>query len=189
MPTAQQTAGRPKLLVFSTGGTIAMQAGEEGIKPRDRAGIAGLPSNLNAVFEEIVFSNLPSPHMTLENWLKLAAAIDASLKSPEVAGAVVLHGTDLLPECALTLKLCLSAEKPVVVTGSMHAQGEAGYDGLRNLENAAAICLALPGCKNVFACMGDEIFSARTVFKQNSVAPASMSAHDGLLGRVVNKEA
>ena len=171
-----------------------MQADALGVKPQEQGALltARLGPELNVSFEEIVFSNLPSPQMSLEKWLELAVAINTALngaQSSQILGAVVLHGTDLLPECAQTLHLCLNVEKPVVITGSMRAQGEQGYDGLRNLENAARICLALPGAGVVLACMGDEIFSALNVFKQNSVAPASMAAEDGLLGRIAGQKA
>lgn len=135
-------------------------------------------------FKEVAFSNLPSPHMSLSRWLDLAAAIDELIEDENVLGAVVLHGTDLLPECSLVLELCLKTGKPVVITGSMRSRGEEGYDGVRNLENAIRICLALPPGSQVMATMADEIYPARHVLKKNSVALASMSSQNGLVGRV-----
>lgn len=222
-PTNPQTEiAATRLLVFSTGGTIAMRAAADGVKPQSAqtasmaqaadvepteparpatgnpgelaaaSGLAATPFSLPSAaapalpqLAEVAFSNLPSPHLSVENWLALAAALNRALAPAPVPGAVVLHGTDLLPECALTLQLCLDTDKPVVISGSMRAQGEAGYDGLRNLENSVRLCAALPRGREALVCLGDEIFSAAQVFKQHSTALAPMSAPDGPLGRFV----
>lgn len=164
-------------------------------------------------FVEKQFSNLPSPHITLQDMLKLSIEIDASLQSgpsagqdlpkahpqqrpaqtlnpasSDVLGAVVLHGTDTMTDTAFLLDLTLKTEKPVVVCGSMRHRNETGYDGPRNLQNAAAICLAAPKACEVLLTMDDEIYSARTALKTNSMALNCLSSPAGPLGRVAAGE-
>ena len=187
----QGSARTPKILVFSTGGTIAMRnEGCAGVRPMpNHEGLPITGFRPDAIqIEEIVFSNLPSPHMDLRLWLDLASEIDTRSEDGNVLGAVVLHGTDLLPECALVLELCLKTRKPVVITGSMRAIGDEGYDGGRNLENAIRICMEMPSESQVAVTMADEIYPARHALKKNSVALASMTAYSGLLGRVYSNE-
>ncbi len=164
--------------------------GDAGVRPAP--GRTGLPiKNFRPgtlQIEQVVFSNLPSPHMDLRRWLDLASEIDSRIEDDNVLGAVVLHGTDLLPECALVLELCLKTRKPVVITGSMRAIGDEGYDGGRNLENALRICMEMPSGSQIAVTMADEIYPARHVLKKNSLALASMTAYSGLLGRVYSNE-
>ena len=172
------------------------------MRPLASGGIAPAQSPLNATLwedfmsnlppsltvEEVVWANLPSPHLSLTHMLELSAAIDQALMNKKIFGVIVLHGTDLLPETAFVLEMTLKTTKPVVVTGSMRHLSEAGYDGVRNLNNALRICLKMPlGCE-VVVTMGDEIYAARDVFKQNSLAANSMSSQAGILGRAIETE-
>ena len=213
-----------ELLVFSTGGTIAMQANAEGGVLPDGPGdffVAGNLTNATARqhshqpwrLVEKQFANLPSPHLTLQDMLRLSTEIDASLQNNPGAnetlaknqpqqhvahisktvpynalGAVVLHGTDTMTDTAFLLDLTLKTEKPVVICGSMRHRAETGYDGPRNLQNAAAICLAAPKACEVLLTMDDEIYSARTALKTNSLALNCLSSPAGPLGRVMADE-
>ena len=184
-----------KILVFSTGGTIAMRPSSSGgIEPTEKAKnneqwekvLTTLPPGIE--IEEIVWANLPSPHITLTHMLDLSNAIDQALLDDEVLGAVVLHGTDLLPETAFILEMTLKSTKPVVITGSMRHINEIGYDGLRNLTNALRICLEIPMASELVATMGDEIYAAQDIYKQNSIAANSMFSDTGILGRATEQE-
>lgn len=184
-----QHPGQAELLIFSTGGTIAMQpSADGGVAPADFSipSLSGLPSNIKIT--EIAWGNLPSPHMTLKHMLQLAVDIDNALSTESVHGAVVLHGTDLLPETAFVLELCLKTSKPVVITGSMRHMNEAGYDGWRNLKNALRLCLAVPSGSEITATMADEIYAAKNIIKTNSIAANSISSIPGMLGRIIENE-
>lgn len=165
-----------------------------GIEPTENASpcehwkkvLKNLPPTLK--IEEVAWANLPSPHMTLAHMLKLSDAIDQALLDEEVHGAVVLHGTDLLPETAFILEMTLKSTKPVVITGSMRHLNEIGYDGLRNLSNALRICLEIPLASELVATMGDEIYAAQDIYKQNSIAANSMFSNTGFLGRAIEQE-
>ena len=138
----------------------------------------------------IAWADLPSPHITPQIMLRLAQDVDAQLKRPEVLGAVVLHGTDLMAESAFLLELALASPKPVVVTGAMLHLAQTGYDGIRNLEDSLAVCLAAGEGRGVLLCMAGEIFQACDALKVDSGAMNPLAAQRrGHIGRVTDKRA
>jgi L-asparaginase len=171
---SRRKAGRT-VVIFFTGGTITMrpQAEERGVVPSDEFErlFAELRPHVRGVdFRPVLWSNLPSPHMTPEHMFRLARDIDAALADPDVAGAVVIHGTDVLVESAYMADLVLASAKPVVFTGSMRYYSETGFDGIRNLLNGVKACvLPLPPEAGVVLLMTDRIFSAAEVVKVNSL--------------------
>ncbi len=167
--------GGRTVVIFFTGGTITMRPPTEGagVVPSDEFArlSAELQPHIRGVgFKPVLWSNLPSPHMTPELMFRLSRDIDRALADPRVAGAVVLHGTDVLVESAYMADLTLASTKPVVFTGSMRYFSETGFDGIRNLLNAVKACsLPLPPETGVVLLMTDRIFSAREVVKINSL--------------------
>jgi L-asparaginase len=165
----------PCVVVFFTGGTITMRprSDERGVVPSnefDRLFAELRPHVRDVDFKPVLWSNLPSPHMTPDHMFRLARDIDQALASPSVLGAVVLHGTDVLVESAYMADLTLRSHKPVVFTGSMRYYSETGFDGIRNLLNGVKACiLPLPEDTGVGLLMTDRIFAAREVIKVNSL--------------------
>lgn len=184
-----------EVVVFFTGGTIGMDAGpgKGGAAPGNNQGrifnaLDGAWGNAN--IKTIAWADLPSPHITPEIMLRLSRDLEAQLARSEVAGAVVLHGTDLLAETAFFLELALASTKPVVLTGSMLHMSQAGYDGIRNLEDGLAVCLAAGLNWGVLVQMAGEIFQASDVVKADSISVSPMVAQRrGHVGRVVEGEA
>jgi L-asparaginase len=163
------------IMIFSTGGTITMRPrGEDrGVMPSndfDRL-FAELEHGIKGVaLKPVLWSNLPSPHMTPEHMFRLAKDVDKALAGASVRGAVVLHGTDVLVESAYMADLTIKSSKPVVFTGSMRYYSETGFDGVRNLLNGIKACvLPLPPETGVVLLMTDRIFSAREVIKIHSM--------------------
>jgi L-asparaginase len=165
----------PAVVIFFTGGTITMRpkASEGAVAPSDEFErlFAELRPHVRGVdFKPVRWSNLPSPHMTPAHMFRLARDIDRALSRPGTAGAVVIHGTDVLVESAYMADLVLRTHKPVVFTGSMRYYSETGFDGIRNLLNGVRACaLPLPPDTGVVLLMTDRIFSAREVIKVNSL--------------------
>jgi L-asparaginase len=165
----------PEIVVFFTGGTISMRpkAGEHAVVPADefeRLSAELRPHIREVDFKPVLWSNLPSPHMTPAHMFRLARDIDRALAKRTVAGVVVIHGTDVLVETAYMADLVLKSPKPVVFTGSMRYYSETGFDGIRNLLNGIkACCLPLPPETGVVLLMTDRVFSAREVLKVNSL--------------------
>lgn len=184
-----------EVVVFFTGGTIGMDAapGQGGAAPGNNQGRifnALGKAWVNVGLKTIAWADLPSPHITPEIMLRLSQDLEAQLARSEVAGAVVLHGTDLLAETAFFLEIALASAKPVVLTGSMLHMSQAGYDGLRNLEDSLAVCLAAGPNRGVLVQMAGEIFQANDVVKADSISVSPMLAQRrGHVGRVVEGEA
>lgn len=177
------------IAIFFTGGTIGMDRvpGMEGVAPGGNFErlMAHLAPHPDIELRPIIWSDLPSPHMTPEHMLRLAMDVNTALADPRALGAVVLHGTDLMVESAFAMELALTSSKPVVFTGSMRHMGETGYDGVRNLCNGIRICLAAPPCSEVFVQLGDWIFSARDAIKEDSLSVDPITSQQrGVAGRL-----
>ncbi len=95
-----------------------------------------------ARIEVVEFANLPSAYMGPDLWPSLSRTVADLLARPEVAGAVVLHGTDTLDQTAYFLDLTLASDKPVVMVGAQRNASDADADGARNLLNAVRQILA-----------------------------------------------
>ena len=168
-----------ELVLFFTGGTICMipQSGGHAVVPS--GDFQHFFNELHPHIQEhmegislrpVVWADLPSPHMTPERMFRLAKDIDLALESPEILGAVIIHGTDVLVESAFMADLVLKTTKPVIYTGSMRYFSESGYDGIRNLLNSIKACLLpIPPQTGVLLLMTDRLFAAREVIKINAL--------------------
>ncbi len=186
---------KPEIAVFFTGGTIGMDsaANGHGAAPGNNSGrlFAGMDQPAHSLkITPIAWADLPSPHVTPEVMLRLAEDIDEKLSCPQTLGAVVLHGTDLMAETAFFLDVALSSPKPVVVTGSMRSLSETGYDGLRNLEDALALCRAAGQERGVLALMAGFAYAAADVIKADSTSLTPLLSQNlGPIGRIVEGQA
>jgi len=134
-----------KVVIITTGGTIAMKRGPMvgGAVPLLKGDdfMALLPrGGVDLVFEE--FSNLPSSHLTPAQALDLGQRVEAALSAPDVDGVVVTYGTDTLEETAYLLDLTINSQKPIVVTGAMRTAQMLGYDGMLNLASSIRVAAA-----------------------------------------------
>jgi L-asparaginase len=136
----------PKIKVLATGGTIAgaqttqADAGyKSGTFSVDDL-IKAVPQlkNIAELSGEQV-ANIGSQTMNHEVWLKLAARINEVLKSDDVDGVVITHGTDTMEETAYFLSLVVKSDKPVVLVGSMRPATAISADGPINLYNGVAL--------------------------------------------------
>jgi len=189
------TPQRPRVVVLSTGGTIAGRAGSETnlteYKAGDIAGadlVAAVPSiatHADVRVEQI--SNIGSTNMRSAIWLALAARIDEIFRGdPGVAGVVITHGTNTLEETAYFLHLAVRHDRPVVLVGAQRPATAISADGPLNLLNAirTAACPEARG-KGVLVVMNDEINGARDVTKTNTYrVEAFRSGELGFLGYV-----
>src|SRR3970282_643426 len=104
--------------------------------------------------------------MSVKVWLDLANRINELLKSNDVDGIVITHGTDTQEETAYFLNLVVKSDKPVVLTGSMRPSTALSADGPLNMYNAVALAANLNAKGyGVMVVMNDDIHAARDVVK------------------------
>src|SRR5579884_513496 len=122
----------PRVVLYSTGGTIASVGGSAGgATPRLGAAelIAALPGlGEVAELEAMTLRQVPSPELGLPDLVELsrkaAEAVEAGAD-----GVVITQGTDTMEESAFVLDLLWDREAPLVVTGAMRTPEQAGADG------------------------------------------------------------
>lgn len=160
-----------KLLIITTGGTIAMRYDDEiGIVQNDELVeyLLNFPQIKNVADIDVCeFSNLPSPYIGPEMMYDLAELVDE--KIIEYDGVIITHGTDTMEETAYFLDLKLTTPKPVVLTAAMRSGTDLGLDGPRNIVGAVRVA-ASESSRNrgVLVVMNDEIDSARDVVKTDT---------------------
>ena len=161
----------PRVVVVFTGGTISMLADPltGAVLPAlDGAAILARTPGLDSIahVEPVDWGLVSASHLRFDQILDIARVVRDALARPEVDGAVVVQGTDVMEETALAWDLLVDSPKPVVVVGAMRNAGEPGYEGPANLRDAVRAAgtpeLADQGTTVV---MGGRILSAVDVVK------------------------
>ena len=158
-----------KVVIVTTGGTIAMRKDREGVVPSDEgneqiADLSGLERFADVGTVE--FCNLPSPHMSPDKMFDLSKLVQKLIKKEEINGVVVTHGTDTLEESAYMLDITVKSKKPVVITAAMRNINELGTDGPRNIFSSVEVAASKYSWDNgTVVCLNDEIHAAREVTK------------------------
>lgn len=171
-----------KIILISTGGTIAMRFDQEkqGLVPAVSGAelIEAVPElSAELPLEVIEFSNIPSPHMTPTRMLALAKEIDRLATDDTVAGFVITHGTDTVEETAYLLDLTLNTTKPVCLTAAMRSGGETSADGPKNILTAVRTASDKAASEmGVLVVMNEEIHAARSVTKTHSANPHAFTS-------------
>ncbi|MFJ5772323.1 asparaginase [Psychrobacillus sp. NPDC093180] len=161
------------ILLIHTGGTISMQvhADTGAVVPAENNPLILEGEKLKqfANIIEIEAFNLPSPHITPKEMLKLKQIIEQYMREQTIDGVVITHGTDTLEETAYFLDLTLNTSIPVVITGAMRSSNEIGSDGLYNLVSAIKVaCSDEARDKGVLVVLNDEIHTAENVTKTHA---------------------
>ena len=130
----------PTVVVVSTGGTIAEKTDQKTgasmpyLSGEDLVDSVPMLKKL-ANIKVVNFSNIDSSQMTPEMWANLSKVVDRNLADPNIAGAVITHGTDTMAEGAFFLDVTIKSKKPVVFVGAMRNSSDPYSDGPPNLLN------------------------------------------------------
>ncbi len=182
----------PKVVVVTTGGTVAMKYDKAsgGVVPtvsgKDlMAAVPGLEKI--ASIETVEFCNIDSSQMTPKIWRKLAKKVQTILEQPDIEGVVVTHGTDTMTEGAFFLETILQSKKPVVFVGAMRSTSDLSPDGPANIYNAVLqICSPQSKKWGVTVTMNQFINSARHVYKGETTNVQTFTSGEyGYLGYIV----
>ena len=132
---------KPKVIVLTTGGTIAHRSRQDGaavmdFDPAALISALALP-DIDVAFRAVLHKG--SMDIGPDDWEVIAGAV-ADVAASEPRGIVILHGTDTMHYTAAALSFMLrDLGLPVVLTGSMIPGGDAGSDALANLRDAIVV--------------------------------------------------
>ena len=132
----------PKLLLVSTGGTIASKVDYRtgGVTPALTAAElnATVPelTEIANIDTEVLFSEY-SENLLPEHWKKIAEKINSYVKS-EYKGIIIAHGTDTMQYTAAALSFALvNIPIPIALVGSQRSSDRPSSDAALNLISAA----------------------------------------------------
>lgn len=168
----------PRILVLTTGGTIASTADSRSVIGYNAGGVTGdqlvasVPGlgKLASIKAEQI-SNIGSQDMSSKIWYELAARIKQVFDRNEADGVVITHGTDTMEETGFFLSNVLSSSKPVVLVGSMRPSDANSADGPNNLYDAVEVAASSKSVnRGVLIVMNDTIHSPRWATKTDTTA-------------------
>ncbi|KAI9371985.1 Asparaginase/glutaminase [Aspergillus egyptiacus] len=193
----QMNTTLPNVTIFATGGTIAGSAGDNTATTGYQAGALGVQTLIDAVPEMLEVANIAgvqvanvgSPDISSSILLDMARRLNKVVcDDPNMAGAVVTHGTDTLEETAFFLDATVTCGKPIVVVGAMRPATAISADGPFNLLQSVTVA-ASKEAKNrgALVVMNDRIASAYWVSKTNANTMDTFKAVEmGYLGAIVS---
>ncbi len=140
---------KKKILLLTTGGTIASVPGGEGLVPH-RSGVMERELEQLRTYYEICVQDvmcLDSSNIRPEEWQLIAQTVFEQRQGYD--GIVISHGTDTMAYTASAVTFMLpDIDLPVVFTGSQLPLTDMLSDGPDNLRTAFA--MAASGCPGVF---------------------------------------
>ncbi|MEM1506170.1 asparaginase [Domibacillus sp. 8LH] len=142
-----------RLLLLTTGGTIASSEGKNGLEPGMNSEdflnhVPGLEIPYELHTKELL--NIDSTNMQPENWVQIAEAVNEAYDQYD--GFVITHGTDTMAYTSAALSYMLQGSaKPIVLTGSQIPIAFEKTDAKRNIGDAIRFaCEEIGGVYVVF---------------------------------------
>ncbi len=140
----KQKPSLPKVVILSTGGTIASRvdyrtgAVRSALSASDLYGVVPELSDIARVETEIVFS-LYSENITQNHWSQLAKRIKEHIQQG-VDGVVVAHGTDTMAYTSAALSFAVqNLPVPVILVGAQRSSDRPSSDAALNLIGAVQV--------------------------------------------------
>ena len=185
---------KKKILLLTTGGTIASVPGGEGLEPH-RSGVMERELEQLRTYYDIIVRDvmcLDSSNIRPEEWQFIAREVFENRAGFD--GIVVSHGTDTMAYTASAVTYMLpNIDVPVVFTGSQLPLADMLSDGPDNLRTAFAMAAA--GYPGVFLAFDRKVMlGCRAVkvrasgFSAFESVNARYAAHVSNLGLVVDQE-
>jgi L-asparaginase len=176
-----------------TGGTISMhrdQAAGGNVPTYGGEALVGFTQGLDAIARYRIenWAMLPACHLGPDRLWELRGRVRDIADSGEVRGIVITHGTDTIEESAYLLDRTLDGTVPVAITGAMRTSSDAGWDGPRNLMDAAAVAASDQSAgRGVMVVFNGKVFGGRTAVKIHATELDAFAApHAGPVGQVEN---
>jgi L-asparaginase len=179
----------PRVVVVTTGGTIASRTAGDGSRRAATAGaelLGDVPLGRAADVTVTDAMSVNSYAMTMAELARIPAAVRDALADPAVDGVVVTHGTDTMEESAFLTDLGHGDPRPVVFTGAQRAADSPHGDGPLNLRDAIAVA-ADPGARDlgVLIVFDGLVLPARGTRKVETLASGAFANPDsGPVGRI-----
>jgi glutamyl-tRNA(Gln) amidotransferase subunit D len=140
-PIPEQKPELPRVVILSTGGTIASRvdyrtgAVRSALSASDLYGVVPELADIARVKTEIVFS-IYSENLTQKDWTQLAQTV-ASHIAEGADGVVIPHGTDTMAYTAAALSFALqNLPVPVLLVGAQRSSDRPSSDAATNLIGA-----------------------------------------------------
>ncbi len=179
------------IALITTGGTIASRFDTTHGDVRANTGghelLSGLPDLPADIAVEVIdFCNVNSFALDIETSFRLAKKVGDMLTRPDVAGAVVTHGTDTLEESAFLADVVVGSQKPIVFTGAQRSADALDGDGPANIANSIHVVASEDAIGlGALICFDEEIHAARDGTKTHTSRVGTFqSAEHGKLGDV-----
>ncbi|MFT4124793.1 MAG: asparaginase [Gordonia sp. (in: high G+C Gram-positive bacteria)] len=180
--------GTTRIVVLTTGGTVAAQTTPDGAIPVLVADDllpgpgADLPPGLEIGAVDLM--SVDSSAMTPADQFRIVAAIAEILADDAIDGVVVTHGTDTMEESAFLADLFAADPRPVVFTGAQFPADSPEADGPANI--AAALEVAADPANRghgVLIALGGDVLPARGAFKASTTDRAGFDTVHADLAR------
>ena len=182
-----------RVAIVFTGGTIATRPSAEAggnVPVLDGAAILALAPNVARIadIEVVDWGMVPASHLRFSQMLSVARTVDELLRRPDIDGAVIVQGTDVMEETSFAYDLLLATDKPIVVTGAMRDSSAPDYDGSRNLADAV-LCASSPEMRGsgAMVVLNGTVICADVVVKRDTLALDTFQPREGQpLARIVD---
>jgi glutamyl-tRNA(Gln) amidotransferase subunit D len=155
-PLPEQRPDLPKVVIMSTGGTIASRvdyrtgAVRSALSASDLYGVVPELADLAQVDTQILFS-LYSENITQNHWTEIARTVAQHI-AEGAKGVVIAHGTDTMAYTAAALSFALqNLPVPVIVVGAQRSSDRPSSDAATNLIGAVKAAAYGPFAEVVIA--------------------------------------
>ena len=171
------------IAVLTTGGTIACTTDSDGHLVPNLTGKALVdpvvsrfqPGSLKATVRDVAL--LDSSAITFGDIDLIVAAVSQALADPDVDAAILTHGTDALEETAMALDLAMTDERPVLLTGAIHASDHPEADGPENIFEAFLVAMdSSARGAGPLVVFGHEVVPARGLVKTDTSAEKAFAS-------------